>query len=64
MLAFGKSVHRKDNVDPNSATEGDINMNADKKQDVDPCNDRRITNFVDQGEKDQIRPSQVESIEK
>jgi hypothetical protein len=64
MLAFGKSIHRKDNVDPNSANVGDINMNADKKLDVDPCNDRRITNFVDQGEKDQIQPSQTESIEK
>jgi hypothetical protein len=64
MLAFGKSVHMKDNVDLESATEGDINMNADKKLDVDPCNDRQITIFVDQGEKDQIRPSQVESIEK
>jgi hypothetical protein len=40
MLAFGKSIHRKHNVDPNSANVGDINMNADKKLDVDPCNDR------------------------
>jgi hypothetical protein len=64
MLAFGKFIHRKDNVDLESATEGDINMSADKKLDVDPCNNRKITNFVDQGEKDQIRPSQAESIEK
>jgi hypothetical protein len=64
MLAFGKFVDRKDNVYPNPVTEEDINMNADKKLDVDPCNDRRITNFVDKGEKDQIRPSQAESIEK
>jgi hypothetical protein len=64
MLAFEKSVHRKDNVDLESATEGDINMNADKKLGVDPCNDRPITDFVGQGEKDQIRPSQAESIEK
>jgi hypothetical protein len=64
MLAFGKFVDRKDNVYPNPVTEEDINMNADKKLDVDPCNDRWITNFVDKGEKDQIRPSQAESIEK
>jgi hypothetical protein len=64
MLAFGKFVHRKDNVYPNPVTEEDINMNADKKLYVDPCNDRWITNFVDKGEKDQIRPSQAESIEK
>jgi hypothetical protein len=35
MPAFGKFVHRKDNVDLNSATEGDINMNADKKLEVE-----------------------------
>jgi hypothetical protein len=64
MLAFGKSVHRKDDVDLNSTIEGDINMNADKKLGVDPCNDRPITDFVGQDEKDQIRPSQDESIEK
>jgi hypothetical protein len=64
MIAFGKSIHRKDNVDLESATEGDINMTVNKKLDVDPCNDRKITNFVDQGENDQIRPSQAESIEK
>jgi hypothetical protein len=64
MLAFGKSVHRKDNVDLNSTTEGDINMNADKKLGVNPSNDKPITDFVGQDEKDQIRPSQAESIEK
>jgi hypothetical protein len=62
LLAFEKSVHRKDNVDLNSTTEGDINMNADKKLGVNPYNDRLITNFVGQVEKDQIQPSQAESI--
>jgi hypothetical protein len=64
MLAFGKSVHRKDNVDLKLTIEGDINMNADKKLGVNPCNDRPITDFVGQVDKDQIRPSQAESIEK
>jgi hypothetical protein len=59
MLAFGKSVHRKDNVDLNSAIERDITMNADKKLCVDPCNDWSITDFVGQDEKDQshLKPS-------
>jgi hypothetical protein len=51
MLSFGKSVHRKDNVDLKSTTEGNINMNADKKLVVDPCNDRPINDFVGQSEK-------------
>jgi hypothetical protein len=63
-LLLEKSVHRKDSVDLNSATEGDINMNANKKLGVNPCNDRPITDFVDQDEKDHIRPSQAKSIEK
>jgi hypothetical protein len=62
MLAFEKSICRKDNVDLKSATEGDINMNADKKLGIDPCNDRPITDPVGQGQKD--LPSQAESIEK
>jgi hypothetical protein len=52
MLAFRKSSHRNDNVDLESATKGDINMNVDKKLGVNPCNDRPIINFVDQGEND------------
>jgi hypothetical protein len=64
MLAFGKSIHRKDNVDLNSANEGYINMNVDKKLGVDPCNDRPIPEFVGQDENDQIRSSKTESIEK
>jgi hypothetical protein len=39
-------------------------VNADKKLGVNPCNDRPITDFVGQDEKDQIRPSQAEFIEK
>jgi hypothetical protein len=64
MLAFGKFVHMKDNVDLSSATEGNINRNADKKLGVDRCNDMPITDFVGQDEKDQIRPSQTKSIGK
>jgi hypothetical protein len=51
-LLLEKSIHRKDNIDLNSTTKGDINMNADKKLGVNPCNDRLITDFVGQDEKD------------
>jgi hypothetical protein len=54
MLTFGKSVHRMDDVDMKSAAEGDINMNADKRLGVDPCNDKAINDFVGQDKKDQI----------